>query len=71
MEIKLSKEIAEKVSQGHIKTVEVIQYIIDNVAGATTEKEINKTALKDISFNGKYPVSGMFNTYKGTLILNF
>jgi len=69
--IELSNELKAGARQGRVKTSDVVKHILKTVEGTLTEKEIIDTALKDISFNGKYPVSGMFDTWEGKLILKF
>ena len=71
LKIKLSNEINDKIKSGSIRTVEVIEYILNNIPGATTTKDAFDTALKDISFNGKYAKAGNFDTWNNELILKF
>lgn len=72
LKIELSEELKEKIQKnGNIRTVEIVTYIINNVKNATTKKELHNTALKDISFNGKYPKGGEFDTWNGVMYLEF
>lgn len=58
MILNLSEEIKYEVKSGHVKTVDVVTYILDNESNTTTDKPLMETALKDISFSGRYPKMG-------------
>lgn len=69
LKIKLSNEIVAKIKTGYIKTIEVINFILSNVENTSTTKDINKTAIGDISFNGIYYKTGYFDTTQKMIIL--
>lgn len=50
IKIQFSKEIKIKIKTGYISTRELISFLITK--GFDTSKDINKTALKDLSFDG-------------------
>ena len=72
MKIKLSDELTQQIrNTKSCKTKEVVKYILENVEHTSTIKPIENTALKDISFNGKYAKAGEIDTQEGILYLDF
>ena len=72
MKIKLSQEIAEKIKEtGNLKTKDLVAYILESVRGAISTKGIEQTALKDISFDGRFPSSAVVDMYEKVLVVEF
>jgi hypothetical protein len=71
LKVNLSADIMTKINNNNIKAKELISFILNNVANTSTTKDINSTALKDISFNGQYAKSVKVDTWHNELIINF
>ena len=72
MEIKLSEDLKAKIlKNGNISTIEIVKFIVSAIKTVMSKKDLNNTALKDLSFNGQQVKSATMNIHKGILYLDF
>tara|TARA_R110000772_G_scaffold264507_1_gene385119 strand:- start:463 stop:672 length:210 start_codon:yes stop_codon:yes gene_type:complete len=69
MNIQLNEDLKKGLENKKIKTVDLIKFLIDK--GFETSKELNKTALKNLTFQNKKVIGANFDTINNTLIINF
>jgi hypothetical protein len=69
MTIQLNEDLKKGLENKKIKTVDLIKFLIDK--GFETSKELNKTALKNLTFQNKKVIGANFDTINNTLIINF
>lgn len=72
MHIKLSNDIIAKAKNNKLKAYELIEYVLNNVEGTSTNKGILEASLKDICFTSegnKKPTKGKFDFWTNTLML--
>jgi hypothetical protein len=67
MNIQLNEDLKKGLENKKIKTVDLIKFLIDK--GFKTSKELNKTALKDLTFENKKVIGGNFDHVKFQLII--
>lgn len=70
LHLSLSEELIKELKvNNNLKTKNVVNFILESVEYAKTNKAIDKTALKDIDFNGKQIVAGMIDEENRLMIL--
>jgi hypothetical protein len=69
MTIQLNEDLKKGLENKKIKTFDLIKFLIDK--GFETSKELNKTALKNLTFQNKKVIGANFDTINNTLIINF
>lgn len=75
MKIKLSDELIKNIRERKLKAIQLVEFVLNTIPMATTEKPLENTSLKDIFImnvsDNNYIKNASIDSWNNVLILEF